>query len=328
MLRRGNDPADGRRSVCRAGLFSYAFRKEGFEIVQAVESDEFAAESFRSNLGNVLIGKDILDATPIDSCDVLIAGPPCQGVLDPRKEESVRLPQLVELGSTSVGRHGAPTGGGGRERRSVPGLVALSSACPGTASSWLFGRCGRSQRLGLRSAAKARACFLGGHAHQACLRGAASRDRPSQSGGGLERTRRRAGRRESPRSPCANRTRAESHAYATYGGDKRDILRLAPELAAPSWFRYPNAVTDVWGADEMGRTIEHPAHMLPESVKGSVHSSRTATRGDGSRGSEATDDSRQLVVCRCSHPDRATNRERRAASIGTKRCPAGSAELL
>ena len=31
------------------------------------------------------------------------------------------------------------------------------------------------------------------------------------------------------------------------GGDKRDIMRAAPELAPPSWWRTQSAVTDVWG---------------------------------------------------------------------------------
>ena len=31
------------------------------------------------------------------------------------------------------------------------------------------------------------------------------------------------------------------------GGDKRDILRLAPHLAPPSWQRTHQEVTDVWG---------------------------------------------------------------------------------
>ena len=32
-----------------------------------------------------------------------------------------------------------------------------------------------------------------------------------------------------------------------YGGEEPDIIRLAPELAAPSWVRRSAAATDVWG---------------------------------------------------------------------------------
>ena len=62
-----------------AGLFSHAFVEEGFEVVQAVENDPFAVESYRANLGDVVDAVDIVDATPAERCDVLIGGPPCQG---------------------------------------------------------------------------------------------------------------------------------------------------------------------------------------------------------------------------------------------------------
>ena len=62
-----------------AGLLSCAFRQEGFEVVQAIEKDGLAAQSCAANLGKVVCREDIRQATPVESCDVVVAGPPCQG---------------------------------------------------------------------------------------------------------------------------------------------------------------------------------------------------------------------------------------------------------
>ena len=146
-----------------AGLFSYAFREEGFEIVQAVESNEFAADSYRSNLGDVLITKDILDASADRFLRRAHCGSTLPRILDAGEEKSGRRPQLLEPGAIALGRCRESTGGRGRKRRPVPDLVGVSSARPRTGPSRLFNRCGRSQRRGLWSSAKARACLRGSH---------------------------------------------------------------------------------------------------------------------------------------------------------------------
>lgn len=230
-----------------AGLFSYAFREEGFEIVQAVESDEFAAGSYRSNLGDVLIAKDILEASPIDSCDVLIAGPPCQGFStlgrrnpgDARNSLSLELLRWVDAAN--------------------PQVIVVENVAPFLISL----ACGAlAQELGLR-----------GYSIDADVLNAVDFGVPQKRERAFlvaTRTRRifearriAAGHRSlieawnglaaEPdgenlhEAPVPSELALSRMRTLPYGGDKRDILRLAPELAAPSWFQYPGAVTDVWG---------------------------------------------------------------------------------
>jgi DNA (cytosine-5)-methyltransferase 1 len=62
-----------------AGLFSHAFTKEGFQILQAIELDEAAASTYQRNLGNHIVVGDVTKVKPVGRCDVIVAGPPCQG---------------------------------------------------------------------------------------------------------------------------------------------------------------------------------------------------------------------------------------------------------
>ncbi len=62
-----------------AGLLSLAFREEGYRLVRAYELDPNAAATYRQNLGDIVEAGDLADVTPEGSCDVVVAGPPCQG---------------------------------------------------------------------------------------------------------------------------------------------------------------------------------------------------------------------------------------------------------
>ena len=79
-----------------AGGLSLAAKKAGGEIVFAIESDKYAADTYRHNFcgplknsGTVLYEKNILDISPTElkfkhfpsskNCDILLGGPPCQG---------------------------------------------------------------------------------------------------------------------------------------------------------------------------------------------------------------------------------------------------------
>lgn len=62
-----------------AGLLSYAFTQEGLRVIQAVEHDSVAAKTYAHNLGNHIVVGDVRTIRPTSACQVLIAGPPCQG---------------------------------------------------------------------------------------------------------------------------------------------------------------------------------------------------------------------------------------------------------
>jgi DNA (cytosine-5)-methyltransferase 1 len=62
-----------------AGLFGAAFESEGFQLLEAVELERAAAVTHAANLNAQLFVGDIAHYEPRGRCDVLIAGPPCQG---------------------------------------------------------------------------------------------------------------------------------------------------------------------------------------------------------------------------------------------------------
>ncbi|XAM01584.1 DNA cytosine methyltransferase [Phycisphaeraceae bacterium D3-23] len=82
-----------------AGLLSHAFKLEGFDVVQAVEMDSAAAETYRMNLGDHICVGDVREVTPVGRVDVLIAGPPCQGfsTLNQNRKTDVRRELCMEV---------------------------------------------------------------------------------------------------------------------------------------------------------------------------------------------------------------------------------------
>lgn len=62
-----------------AGLFSYAFQREGFNVRRAIEMDKTAAATYARNIGSHIECMDVRQCEPSGTCDVLLAGPPCQG---------------------------------------------------------------------------------------------------------------------------------------------------------------------------------------------------------------------------------------------------------
>ena len=230
-----------------AGLFSYAFIQEGFEIIQAVENDVFAAASYRSNLGAVVDATNIVEVAPVKSCDVLIAGPPCQGFStlgkrdpnDPRSWLSLELlrwvdganPQVVVVENVAAFLSSAAFRALAKELRSRGFLV-----CSRVLRALDFGVPQKRERafvVGVRDKRQFVAPRIAGGYRS--LR-EAWRGLPAEPNG-----------ENLHFSPVPSELALRRMRVLPYGGDKRDILRLAPSLAAPSWCRYPNAVTDVWG---------------------------------------------------------------------------------
>ena len=88
-----------------AGLFSYAFKQTGFSIIRALEKDPIAATTYATNVGREIEVADVVKAKPIGKCDVLIAGPPCQGFStlgrrrsnDPRNRLSLQVVRWTKI---------------------------------------------------------------------------------------------------------------------------------------------------------------------------------------------------------------------------------------
>ena len=103
---------------CGAGGLSLGFSEKmghPFEHVWANDFNQYAADTYNKNFGNVCVGGDILEIladpnTVIPEADVVIGGPPCQGfsLLNRNREGDVRrslwLPymEVVERSGASV----------------------------------------------------------------------------------------------------------------------------------------------------------------------------------------------------------------------------------
>jgi len=87
-----------------AGGLDCGFRDAGFEIVAAVESDRWAVETYRANLGAHAIHGELPGVVPLGAAgvDVVIGGPPCQGFsvigkMDPEDPRSTHVHAFMDI---------------------------------------------------------------------------------------------------------------------------------------------------------------------------------------------------------------------------------------
>ncbi len=65
---------------CGAGGMSYGFRKAGFDLISAVDIDDAAVNTYRSNIGCHVKKTDLSSSsTELPTASVVAGGPPCQG---------------------------------------------------------------------------------------------------------------------------------------------------------------------------------------------------------------------------------------------------------
>ncbi|MHA1794297.1 MAG: DNA cytosine methyltransferase, partial [Promethearchaeota archaeon] len=69
-----------------AGGFSWGFKQEGFEILGAIDVNESACRTYKTNISNRVLNKDITEVYSLDFLDymgqkpdIVIASPPCEG---------------------------------------------------------------------------------------------------------------------------------------------------------------------------------------------------------------------------------------------------------
>ena len=229
-----------------AGLFSYAFQESGFRVVRAIEIDPVAAATCAKNISCRVDVGDIKRMAPEGRCTVLIAGPPCQGfsTLGARRNDDPR-----NLLSLDVLRWA---------KALRPKCVVIENV-----AAFLDSAAWRKLVRGLETLDYDVSSFT----LDAIDYGTPQRRRRSftiaSRGGTIQPPRRR-------RGPDTVRMAWEglptipdgvNHHYAPTpsaialarmrvippGGDKRDVLRRAPELAPPSWWKVTSEVTDAWG---------------------------------------------------------------------------------
>lgn len=241
-----------------AGLFGYAFQREGFDLCAAYEYDRVAASTYARNLGNHVKVSDLLSLRPEGRADVLIAGPPCQGYSslgrrdpdDPRNNLALVIPdwasavgaRIVVIENVALFLK-SPVWNRIRRRFEKAGFQThfwvLNAADFGAPqrrmrSFTVFSKIGRPS---LEPLALGRRCTV------------------REAFAGLpEFPRREIQHFALPRSEFALRRIR----LIPEGGDIRDVARQARHLVPPSWFRTRGKIIDIWGRmrwDDLAPTI-------------------------------------------------------------------------
>jgi len=238
-----------------AGLFSGGFVQQGFSPVLAVDLSRDAIASYERNIAPVGLCGSVSDLDGLPDCDVLIAGPPCQGFStlgrrDPLDERNALAFEIVRLAATNppdvVVIENVPpflrSGAWARIRGDLTGLGYEVTAWELDASDYgtpQFRR--RSFTIGSRLGSPTKPEPTGGP-----VSARAALARPVDGDDPMHRW-------PTPTPLAEGRMR-----LIPTGGDKRDLMRVAPELCPPSWRQVGCQATDVWGRIDPDR----PANTL------------------------------------------------------------------
>ena len=230
-----------------AGLLSHAFTSERFQVLRAIEQNPLAAETYRNNLGDHVEVADIRSIEPQGVCDVLVGGPPCQGFStlgsrnknDPRNRLTMQMASWAEVLQPKV-----------VVVENVPSFL--------TSEHWTNLK-DRFEELGyeVTSVVLNAADFGVAQHRRRCFAVASKIGLPTIAIPSRQRlvTVREAwdGLTEKPNGLNGHDARTPSPVALARmkvippGGDKRDVLRLAPQLAPNSWWKIGVQATDVWG---------------------------------------------------------------------------------
>lgn len=270
-----------------AGLFSYAFQKEGFEIIEAVELDSSAAATYSKNVGSHIHTKDIRKIKPAGHCDVLIAGPPCQGFstmsrkrddTDPRNYlcmETIRWAKAMD-----------------------PSVVVIENVAPFLqAPIWKklereFNKLGYDVQSGVHNAfdfgvpqLRQRSFTIASKINIDPIKKLRqfNIETVREAWDGLSSV---PNGKNHHFAPIPSQKTLERIQFVPPEGDRNELIRLAPHLVPPSLLRLKSGVSDVWGRmkwDKPSNTIRtfmiHPSkgrYIHPEQHR--VLSLREAAR--------------------------------------------------
>lgn len=227
-----------------AGLFSAGFAASGFRPVLAVDVSKEAVASFNRNLGPVALVGSVVSMRDIPKAEVLIAGPPCQGFStlgrqdpkDKRNDLALEIPRwAAACGALVVAVENVPPFLKSPQWRELATkLEDLGYAI----TTWVLDAAdyGAAQ---IRRRAFTIASKIGD----------VERPQPLafrvNAGDILEKEIEADDQLHIWPNPTG--VAKQRIALIPAKGDKRDIMRLAPELCPPSWARVGCQATDVWG---------------------------------------------------------------------------------
>jgi DNA (cytosine-5)-methyltransferase 1 len=227
-----------------AGLFSGGFVAERCEPVLAVDLSKDAIDTYNRNLPAVGVVKSVTEVTDIPQSDILIAGPPCQGFStlgrrDPLDVRNVLALEVVRWARASSAKvvvieNVPPFLNSPQWRDLAQGLRKLGYAI----DTWELDAVNYGTPQ-LRRRAFTVASVIGRVERPLPTSKRVSAgevlSRPFRDGDSLHTW-------PEPQGVAAARI-----PLIPPRGDKRDVMRLAPELCPPSWAKVGCQATDVWG---------------------------------------------------------------------------------
>jgi DNA (cytosine-5)-methyltransferase 1 len=229
-----------------AGLFSAAFAAEGFSVVQAVELDAVAAQTYARQLGDHVTVADVRAVEPRRSVDVLVAGPPCQGFStlgkrdpdDPRNRLSLEVVRWAAVSRPAVvvvenvaAFLDAPVW-----QELVDGLNQLGyTVSAAVLDAAKFGVAQRRLRSFTVASLVGTPRFPIPANISETVRTAWEGLPPQPDGENLHY------------APHPTPLALERMRLVPPGGNKLDIMARAPHLVPPSWWRIGTQAGDVWG---------------------------------------------------------------------------------
>jgi DNA (cytosine-5)-methyltransferase 1 len=240
------------------GFLSHAFQRVGFRVIQAIEIDPIACKTYARNVGQHIEVGNVAKVSPVGRTDVLIAGPPCQGFStlgarrkrDPRNNlslEIVRWAQLSRPRAVLV-ENVAAFLQSSHCNRLVVQLERLGYACHAFVLNAIdYGVPQLRQRSFIFATKSGKTPMV-----RRCQGGIKN---VREAWRGLTRI---PNGKNFHTSPVPSELAYRRMAVIPQGGDKRDVMTSAPELAPPSWWKLNCQVTDAWGRmrwDEPSNTL-------------------------------------------------------------------------
>lgn len=227
-----------------AGLFSCGFQQVGFSPVLAMDVAQDAIATYNRNVAPVGICGPVSKLQVLPDCEVLIAGPPCQGFStlgrrDPLDERNALALEIARLAATNP-----------------PPVVVIENVPPFLKSASWRELCHQLGQLGYAMTAwELDAANYGAAQHRAraftiaSMVGPIGRPRPTDGLTCAGEILARPVSADDPmhRWPKPSKLAAGRMAQIPIGGDKRDLMRAAPDLCPPSWAIVGCQATDVWG---------------------------------------------------------------------------------
>ncbi len=241
-----------------AGLLAHSFKRVGAETVLAVEADHRARASLERNVKPLETGVDARAVRTNISADLLVGGPPCQGFSSLGKRDALDVRNSLSMVMLPWARAAKPK------------VVVIENVPQFLVSPYWaklqteFSRMGYESTSWVLNAADYGAPQLRNRAFaifsKIGLPAAPRRTRARhmtvrEAFDGLPR-------QLTPKlqhlAPAPGELALQRFKLIPAGGDKRDLMRDAPDLCPPSWGKIPNQATDVWGRmlwDEPANTL-------------------------------------------------------------------------